>query len=327
MKKLINKPACGALFAVFLLLLTEISLHTDTFLFKYRSVFAAGRLMDKLEAVNTLPVNLLALGNSRTDNGIDPIVIKQTTHDNAFNLGVPGANAAVLYAIVLRLKNQGLLGPNRIAKVLIGLDESIFDAEDSLGYRVFFADRFTLLGNGEYRAWLSTVFRLLGYGPQIKELREPEKLLQFVRASYQEIQPIGGSAILNYGYRPGEREKFQNDQQLLLQEAGTMKAPDPIIEGYLWKIIDLLKEQKVDITVFFPPLLNRDVLFLNPENPKSIPYIAISKKLQSMEIPILKPSQNVKFDVSEFANAGHLNKKGATRFSKMLGEWLLEITR
>lgn len=215
----------GAVFAIILLLMFEFFLHTDSFLLKYRSVFAAGRLMDKLDALSELPIDVLLLGNSRTDNGFDPFLLKETTGLNTFNLGIPGANAEVLYGIVSRLDNEGMFGREKINKVLLGLDESIFQPGDSLGYGVFVANRNALLQGYQFKELFYTYFRLLGYGGQLKELREPEKLIRFFKATYQEIEPMGGSARKNYGFRPGERGKFQNDQQLLLQEAGAQNSP------------------------------------------------------------------------------------------------------
>lgn len=315
--------AVGALFAVFLLLICEFFLHSDTFLLKYRSVFAAGRLMDKLDALSELPIDVLIVGNSRTDNGFDPALLKQITGLNVFNLGVPGANAEILYGIVSKLDDSESFSQGKINKVLLGLDESIFQAGDSLGYGIFVADREALLENYQIKDFFYTYFRLLSYGPQLKELREPEKLFRFIKASYQDIEPMGGAARVNYGFRPGERGKFQNDQQLLAQEAGSFNPPDSNQVFYFWKLIKLLKEKEVDLVVFLPPLLNRDVLFLDASNRHAKPYLQIKEKLLSIEIPILNVGYQVPKIASEFANSGHLNAKGATRFSTIMGRELL----
>jgi len=159
----------------------------------------------------------------------------------------------------------------------------------------------------------------------LKELREPEKLIRFFKATYQEIEPMGGSARKNYGFRPGERGKFQNDQQLLLQEAGAQNLPNKQIESYFWKLVRMLKEKNIEVAVFFPPLFNRDVLFLDVDNKNAKPYIKIKDKLLSMGIPILDMAYQEARVASEFANAGHLNRQGATRFSKIMGKELLAL--
>ncbi|BCG64812.1 MAG: hypothetical protein methR_P2605 [Methyloprofundus sp.] len=320
-----SRKGSGALFAVLLLLICELYLHTDNFLTRYRSIFAAGRLMDKLNALNELPVSLLLVGNSRTDNGFDSFLIKETTGLNTFNLGVPGANAQILYGVVSRLEEQGVFREGKVNTVLLGLDESIFQFGDSLGYGVFIDNRETLLQNYQFKELFSTYFRLLGYGDHLKELREPEKLVRFIKATYQEIEPMGGSAKINYGFRPGERDKFQNDQQLLAQEAGALKPPGKQVELYFWELVKLLKRNNVAVAVFFPPLLNRDTLFLDDEHKRAKQYIKIKEQLLSLGIPILNiGSQETKVP-AEFANAGHLNRKGATRFSKKMSQELLQL--
>lgn len=320
-----KKKAYGAIFAVLLILMCELCLHTDSFLLKYRSVFAAGRLMDKLDALSELPIDVLLLGNSRIDNGFDPFILKEMTGLNTFNLGVPGANAEVLYGIVSRLDKQGEFDREKINTVLLGLDESIFQPGDSLGYSVFVANRNSLLQCYQFKELFYTYFRLLGYGGQLKELREPEKLIRFVKATYQEIEPMGGSARKNHGFRPGERGKFQNDQQLLLQEAGAQNLPNEQAESYFWKLVKMLKGKNIEVAVFFPPLLNRDVLFLDTDKKNAKPYIEIKNKMLSMGLPILNIANQEVRVASEFANSGHLNKQGATRFSKIMGEEFLTL--
>ena len=320
-----NRKAYGAVFAVFLLFIAELFLHSDTFLFKYRSVFAAGRLMDKLEALTELPIDIVLIGNSRTDNGFDSLLLKEMTGLGVFNLGVPGANEEILYGIVSKLDSKGVFSQGKVSKVLLGLDESIFQQGDSLGYGVFVANQNELIHRYQFKELFDTYFRLLGYGGQLKELREPEKLIRFFKATYQEIEPMGGSAKINYGFRPGERGKFQNDQQLLVQEAGAQNPPDQQVESYFWQLIKLLKEKNIEVAVFFPPLLNRDVLFLDTDNKNAGPYIRIKDKLLSMGIPILDIAYQETKVASDFANAGHLNREGATRFSKIMGQELLAL--
>ncbi len=72
-------PLVGTLVALLLLAAVESVLHTDTFLYRYRSVFAAGRAMDKLLALEAAPATVLAVGNSRVDNGIHPGVFARET--------------------------------------------------------------------------------------------------------------------------------------------------------------------------------------------------------------------------------------------------------
>jgi len=115
-----NAKGRGAIFSLVLLLLCELVLHSDKFLLMYRSVFAAGRLMDKVFVIEHFPVQLLLLGNSRVDNGFDPMILQQKTGMTAFNLGVPGANAEILYGIVKRLAEREQFNEKAITHVVLG---------------------------------------------------------------------------------------------------------------------------------------------------------------------------------------------------------------
>lgn len=67
-----ERPGAGLLVALLLLGAVECWLHTDSFLLKFRSVFAAGRAMDKVVYVKHHRPELLILGNSRADNSFRP---------------------------------------------------------------------------------------------------------------------------------------------------------------------------------------------------------------------------------------------------------------
>lgn len=77
--------------------------------------------MDKLNTLYEVPVNVLIIGNSRTDNGFDPFLLKEVIGFNVYNMGIPSANAEVLYGIVSKLDGEGLFSKEKISKVLIGL--------------------------------------------------------------------------------------------------------------------------------------------------------------------------------------------------------------
>ena len=57
----------GSVIGLLLLALVETWLHTDNFMYRYRSVFAAGRAMGKLHYVRSHTLTLLVLVNSRVN--------------------------------------------------------------------------------------------------------------------------------------------------------------------------------------------------------------------------------------------------------------------
>lgn len=321
----LGAPGAGALFAVVLLALVEAGLHSDAFLYRYRSVFAVGRAMDKLRYVESQVPQVLIAGNSRVDNAFDPVTLQAnlpgTAPGEVFNLGMPGADARAFHGVLVRLASQGLLGRGRIGKVVIGLDEGFLQPGDSLGYAVFFASRRTMWQEGEYGDLLRSWVRLWGYADNLKELREPAKLERFVAATLKEVDPVGGGAYQHLGYRAGFGG-LQEAGQAILQEAGSTQPPDPRLVRYFRRCLDILASHGVDIAIAFPPLLNREVLYISRSDPRATPYSEIASELASRGIPMIALDPGGKRSADEFINAGHLNDRGAQRFTRLLADEL-----
>ena len=319
-------PGLSAAFwlAAAILLLVEAALHSDAMVHRYRSVFAVGRAMDKVLYVEHHTPHLLFVGNSRVDNGIDPSTVSrvlQLHQQGVFNLGVPGANAVIMQGILERLARKGLLGGQGIREVVFGLDESTLQADDSLGYGIFFVDRATLWRAGLYRTWLGSWLRLWGYSDNLRQLREPEKTLRFLAATLRSSEPVGGGAAQFHGYRQGFGEA-QNLAQLQRQEAGTRAAPDPTVLAAFRNCLDLLKQQGVMATVVFMPLRDRSPLFVQTAPPEAAPYRAVLAELRSRRIAVIEAPLDG-LTAEEFINPGHLNDRGAQRFSRALAEQLM----
>ena len=77
-----------------------------------------------------------------------------------------------MYGILTRLATKGLLGPKRIGRVVIGLDEGMVQSGDQLGYGIFFADRTAMWHEHEYVDLLRSSIRLWGFSDNLKELRD-----------------------------------------------------------------------------------------------------------------------------------------------------------
>jgi hypothetical protein len=319
-------PGAGIAFALALLGAVEAYLHTDEFLYRFRGVFAAGRVMDKLRFVETHPPDILIIGNSRVDNGFDPATVQAglptVKPGRIFNFGMPGGDARTLYGILTRLARKDLLGGDRISKLVIGLDEAlIMRTGDELSYGIFYADRAALWRNREYRDLLRSYVRLWGYSDNLKELHEPAKLESFVRAWTEEIEPRGGGAEAHLGYRAGVGE-LQHADQLWVQEKGWSDPPDPVLLSYFRRCLDLLKERKVETAIVFMPLLKREPLYLSPSLPAARPYLDIVHDLEARGIPVIRLDPGGARSPDEFVNGDHLNDKGAQRYSKLLAQHL-----
>jgi hypothetical protein len=299
----------------------EICLHWEPAIHQYRAVFALGRAYDKLQYVERHPPHILFIGNSRTDNGIDPRAVSRALPGErleAFNLGVPGANAVVYHGELKRLDARGLLGGKAIHTVVLGLDENSLQEDNSLGYIGFLADRHALWEEGRYQDWIGSYLRLWSYSGNLRQLREPEKALRFIKASVQQLDPIGGSAAAHLGYRAGFRTA-QNRAQVVRQERAAQRPPSAGVETFLWRAIDLLQARGVRVFVVIPPLRDRPSAFFDPR-PAAAPYRNLLTRLQQRGVVVLPAP--VDYQPAEFINSGHLNDHGAQRFSVELGRQL-----
>ena len=318
-------PGLGGAFwlALLLLALVESALHSEQVIHQFRAVFALGRAYDKLQYVEHNPPPVLFIGNSRIDNGVDPRTFGRAwadDHRRGFNLGLPGANALVYHGAIRRLDARGLLGGEGIQAVVLGLDESALQDEDSLGYVGFLADRSALWEAGRYRDWLGSYLRLWSYSGNLRQLREPDKALRFIEASMRSVDPVGGAAAAHLGYRAGFGAA-QNRIQLVRQETAAQLPPAPGVEAFLWRTIALLQARGVRVFVTIPPLRDRPSAFFDA-SPAAAPYRALLARLRQEGVSVLPIATG--YAPAEFVNAGHLNNRGAQRYSAELGRQLAE---
>ncbi len=324
----VRRPGCGLFIAAMLLLAVELWLHTDNFLYRYRSVFAAGRALDKTLYVERNCPALLIIGNSRADNGFDPRTIDRglslAIPRGAFNLGIPGADARVLAGILDRLDKSGCLQPGGVRYLVLSLDEALVQSVDSLGQEVYFANVPRMWADQQYHDAIRAAFHLYGYSANLRQLREPATLQRFVHATCRDVEPVGGGAEAFRGYRAGFGG-LQDAQAALRQEAGSLAPPEAVNVGHLWRMLDLLSSRGVRVAVVFPPLLKREVLYLSKDGPASAAYLAIAAELRRRDIPLIALDAGPPRQPAEFVNAGHLNDRGAQRYSELLAKELNRI--
>lgn len=311
----------AAWIALALLLCFELALHSDAVLQRYRAVFAVGRAIDKVAYVEHMHPALLILGNSRADNGIVPAIMVGSTDIRAFNLGMPGANALVLEGVTERLLAADTPVP---ADVFITLDETLFQHEDSLGYYGFLASREALFKAGFNAELFGSVLRTWYYAGNLRQLREPDKLLRFAQATLGDVDPIGGSAAQTLGYRAGFKGRFQNRAQLMAQEAGTRAPPDARMVEALLATVDRLHHAGARVHLISTPLFGRTSAFGPDAAPG--PYADLMPQLEArgghwLEVP--RPE----LDADHFADPGHLNDSGARLYSAALGQAWRNQTR
>lgn len=316
-------PGVGAaaILALVLLLALNLLLFNDSLVRRYGAVFAVGRAMDKQLHVESHPPTVLLIGNSRVDNGIDPSALQREWKNGAtaFNLGVPGANARVMYGMLKRMDEAGAL--TGVRAVLIGLDESFVQPDESLGYIYFFGHRPTLFAEAEYRLWLGSWLRLWSYSDNLRQLREPEKALRFLSATFRQLEPVGGAAWRYRGYRKGFGGGGQNEGQAGSQEVMSRGSPDRAVLKSLDAIIDLLQQRGINIAVAYPPLQNRASAYIDMAQSQGA-YARINSELKQRAVRVLDEQDPVPRQAAFFVNAGHLNDKGAQIYSAWLAKSL-----
>lgn len=320
-------PGLGRAFwlAALLLACAEALLHSEAWMQRYRAVFAVGRALDKVQYVEHTRPSLLIIGNSRTDNGIDPRTLQHALNEpaqRAFNLGMPGANALIYHGLIERLLQRGVLGNSGSRTVLLGLDESALQEDHSLGYSPFFSDPATLWQQARYRDWLGHHVRLWSYSANLRQLREPEKAARMIEATLRSLDPVGGAPAQYGGYRAGFGAA-QNDAQLRSQETAAYAPPAPAMLSYLWLTVAALEQHQVRLVVFIPPLRDRASAFVDPRA-DAAQYRALLQQLRARGITVLHEGAPL-FEPGEFVNSGHLNDRGAQRYSRWLGEQLAHL--
>lgn len=300
------------------LLVFELVLHSDAWVLRYRSVFAVGRASDKVDFVARQSPEVLFVGNSRADNGLSPEAFGAGAGLNPaskiFNLGLPGANTLVLKGAVERLLDGGMTAP---AHVFITLDETLFQDEDSLGYYGFLASRSDLLEHGFYSALFGSWLRTWYYSGNLRQLREPEKLLRFMGATVSSIDPVGGSAEQTRGYRKGISGGFQTREQLRAQEAGTRAPPDARMVEALVALVERLVASGSRVYLIAIPMFERASAF-GPAAAHS-DYSKVLSRLEARGARWLDVRLTQRLGPEHFADPGHLNDGGAVLFSSALG--------
>lgn len=316
-------PFAGLIIAVVLLGAVESCLHADWFLYRYRSVFAAGRAMDKLLALERGPPSVLAVGNSRVDNGFHPRIFKDRTGLKAFNLGLPGAEACNVEGVLERLSTHGAFGKGRIEAVLFGLDEAYFQRTGGLGYEVFFDLPARLLEQGRYVDWLRSRIRLWGYTDSLRTLQEPAKLVRFAEASVRSVESWGGNARDTSGFRAADEVTNQDAAQIRAQDRARHRPPNPELVQCFKGSLDRLLGQGVKVAVFPTPSLLGPNPFAGEAGGAASPYARLKQDLAARGIEFLEPEVGDLLQGSYFANPGHLNREGATRFTTRLASALV----
>ena len=306
----------GIIVGLLILLGIELYLHNDDFLHRYRSVFAVGRAADKIAYVAKMQPPIVFLGNSRVDNGIAPTVVSTTLglqKGQVFNLGIPGLNTRSLSGIVRELEQRGALSGIGIRYILVGLDATLFSLDDELNYSVFFANRWQMLAAGEYPDLVASVFRLWGFSTNLKGLREPGRMRDFLAATLTDRDPWGGSVRANLGYR-AKQDALTAAERDTTPDSSRPTTLSARARDYLLDALDRVLHRGIRVGVFFMPQYRR-VNEFEQTRAEYAAYESMLAEMQARGVALFHVLDTDTYGPGLFSDPGHLNESGARRYS------------
>jgi len=281
-------------------------------------------------------INVIFFGNSRTNRGVNPVVVDEVAGTHSFNYGLQGLRAnQVYYRVLDAFKTQ--------SPKLIVLESSICvsasaSLEESYAHRALVSLPTSI---SKIEAALD-----LGEDDQMKaELIMP--LLRF-HTRFREIEAVDFRYIMDlnpeypYSNQPAEevmetsRGYTPYETDLALEDDGKgffdkdyasitkVKAPDEKLEYYFKKIVEFAEEHGAKVLILSIPSMDKK------ETPKEI--IPLTNYLRQLyaddeNVAFLDATTDMKsygLGYDCYHNVGHLNRQGAKKLSGYIGQFLKE---
>ncbi len=261
-----------------------------------------------------LSVGYVVAGDSRAFNTIDARTLEIRTGQPSINVGFGGQGAIEMYlTLYLFLQHE-----NHVRNVILQIDGA--DLDDSLKFQTYLYMPY--MADPEVAATVRDVLGLKRYAV----------LKAFPLAKYWEYNNFYGlerlqnsrSALSPYDQSAGSELLYDENYH---EFPGTPTDPNFVIDsrsrGYLDRIVQLTRSRGVNLTMFSSPVYHHNGMFLKYDEAFRS-YMA--RYCQERGIPYLDFS-DAKFDPSEFRDYGHLNGRGALRFTAMLADSLLALSK
>ena len=256
-----------------------------------------------------LSVGYVVAGDSRAFNTIDARTLEVRTGQPSINIGFGGQGTIETYlTLYLFLQHE-----NHVRNVILQIDGA--DLDDSLKFQAYLYMPY--LADREVAATVRDVVGLKRYAA----------LKAFPLAKYWEYNNFYGLDRLQQA-RSGLSAYDQTaGSELLYDESyhefpGTPSDPSFVVDlrsrRYLDRIVQLTRSGGVSLTMFSSPVYHHNGMFAKYDEAARA---YITRYCQERGIPYLDFS-DAKFDPGEFRDYGHLNGRGALRFTEMLGDSL-----
>jgi hypothetical protein len=261
-----------------------------------------------------LSVGYVVVGDSRAFNTIDARTLEVRTGQPSINAGFGGQGTIEMYlTLYLFLQNE-----NQVRNVILQIDGA--DLDDSLKFQThlympYMADR-------EVAATVRDVVGLKRYAV----------LKAFPLAKYWEYNNFydldrlqqARSGLSSYDQTAGSELLFDENYH---EFPGTPSDPSFVVDlrsrQYLDRIVQLTRSRGIRLTMFSAPVYHHNGMFTKYDEAARA-YIA--QYCQERGIPYLDFS-DAKFDPTEFRDYGHLNGRGALRFTGMLADSLTRLSQ
>jgi len=262
---------------------------------------------------NKINTDVIILGSSRSLNGIDPATIEKETNLTCSNLSYSGSNI-LFHETVLDLVLQSSHQPKTIIynidddASLVNMDKEIIYKETVLYPYVdhHFINQ-KVAECLDKNAWITTISST--YRNNINFLNALKYLSKGVEKPNKETNNIGPTgANLMEGYQKGVPIIYnKRDKKYLIKDEHK-----PYKQALL-RIISKCKAANIELILTLPP-----VFYTNTKGFKER-----IKELNNDSFILVDYSTSLK-ENELFYNHGHLNKKGALKYSKFLSQDLME---
>lgn len=249
-------------------------------------------------------VGYAVLGSSRAFNNVDAITLQKKVEADVINLGCGGYSLLDMY-----LSLHIFLKRNHAKTVLLQIDGSDLDYSHKFMAQVYLpymsdpVVTATVNESAGFRRVLANAACPLSRYWEYNDFYNWQRLeeLRTISSPYDATQ--GSQLLYDDSYRVFpkivEEPRFRVDQRS---------------REYLERIVQLAQQQGIQLIMFSAPEYHRDEVFRNYDQAARA-YIV--EYCESHRIPYLDFS-DANFDVMEFRDYGHLNSKGALRFTDVL---------
>lgn len=253
--------------------------------------------------------NVLFLGNSTVNFGINPYYVDSITHLNTYNAGYGGANIETMEMI---LKAYLVTHP-KPESIVISLDYSSFTPNGEMGNYYLFFD---YLNN----VYINNYLNKKGYNTWLISLLPFLKFSFFDDYSRGSIfKGINGSPFLvNAEIYKGFINNKSNSFQFNLKGSESSSLPDQKNIEIFENVLLFCKMSNIKVVLIFPPR----IYFRSKSVDTYITDSIINKLANRFSLTFDRFDTAGLFFNYEFSDAVHLNKEGTKKYSIMIGRLL-----